>query len=129
MFSSAWSTDAAGYKDRPTEVTEDSNQTFVREEVIKDSDQRDDGEVPIEHFGHDNSEDVVRATLSVNTNPELGVKFGDTNGSELLEHEQKDQAPDASSEISRTNDHTNEASSEIGGIEMSMGLIEHEKLD
>ena len=73
---------------RPTKVTKDSIQRTVGEvcaEVIKDSYQRDDEEVPTEVFRHDDSEQVMSAAISANTNPELGANFGGTNGSELLE--------------------------------------------
>ena len=102
-------------EDRPTEVTECSNQetgNVCAEYLDKRGDEIPTGN--IEKFSRNNSEEAVSVIISVNTNPELGFNCGDTNDSEVLGQELQGQANHASGEISGTIDQANEACSEIG---------------
>ena len=95
-------------EDRPTEVTECSNQE-TGNVCAEYSDQRGDGEIPTGN---------IEGVVSVNTNPELGFNCGDTkfNDSEVLGQELQGQAKHASSELETSGaiDQANEACSEIG---------------
>jgi len=81
----------------------------ICEEVTGDSDQRDNREAAtgsIEDFRSENSDKAIsdtEANISVNTNPDLGLKFEDISDSEPLEHvdKQKDQANNAYNETGR----------------------------